>query len=277
MSERINVYYGRVSTKKHEQDSSVINQEMYFKEKGINKGYIDRSGGTTIDKRPEFQKMLNQCGLNVKKIKSGTKHKSVVVDSNKESKVKYIYTKSIQRFARNVSECLDICRMLSEKETYVIFEDLNKSTEDKSFFMTMSIMATMAENESLEKSRSIKMGSKMTAKQGKVRSFSAYGFSYNKVDNTLIAIPEEAEILKKIFELKSQGLGNRRIANILNEEGHKTRNNKEWLPNVISRIIKNPIYYGATARNRYDTNKLYGNNKHVLKPEEEWIVIENEK
>lgn len=277
MSERINVYYGRVSTKKHEQDSSVINQEMYFKEKGINEGYIDRSGGTTIDKRPEFQKMLNQCGLNVKKIKSGTKHKSVVVDSNKESKVKYIYTKSIQRFARNVSECLDICRMLSEKETYVIFEDLNKSTEDKSFFMTMSIMATMAENESLEKSRSIKMGSKMTAKQGKVRSFSAYGFSYNKVDNTLIAIPEEAEILKKIFELKSQGLGNRRIANILNEEGHKTRNNKEWLPNVISRIIKNPIYYGATARNRYDTNKLYGNNKHVLKPEEEWIVIENEK
>ena len=277
MSERINVYYGRVSTKKHEQDSSVINQEMYFKEKGINKGYIDRSGGTTIDKRPEFQEMLNQCGLSVKKIKSGTKHKSVVVDSNKESKVKYIYTKSIQRFARNVSECLEICRMLSDKGTYVIFEDLNKSTEDKSFFMTMSIMATMAENESLEKSRSIKMGSKMTAKQGKVRSFSAYGFSYNKIDNTLIAIPEEAEILKKIFELKSQGLGNRRIANILNEEGHKTRNNKEWLPNVISRIIKNPIYYGATARNRYDTNKLYGNNKHVLKPEEEWIVIENEK
>lgn len=277
MSERINVYYGRVSTKKHEQDSSVINQEMYFKEKGINKGYIDRSGGTTIDKRPEFQKMLNQCGLNVKKIKSGTKHKSVVVDSNKESKVKYIYTKSIQRFARNVSECLEICRMLSDKGTYVIFEDLNKSTEDKSFFMTMSIMATMAENESLEKSRSIKMGSKMTAKQGKVRSFSAYGFFYNKIDNTLIAIPEEAEILKKIFQLKSQGLGNRRIANILNEEGYKTRNNKEWLPNVISRIIKNPIYYGATARNRYDTNKLYGNNKHVLKPEEEWIVIENGK
>ena len=156
MSERINVYYGRVSTKKHEQDSSVINQEMYFKEKGINKGYIDRSGGTTIDKRPEFQEMLNQCGLSVKKIKSGTKHKSVVVDSNKESKVKYIYTKSIQRFARNVSECLEICRMLSDKGTYVIFEDLNKSTEDKSFFMTMSIMATMAENESLEKYGQIK-------------------------------------------------------------------------------------------------------------------------
>lgn len=277
MSERINVYYGRVSTKKHEQDSSVINQEMYFKDKGINKGYIDRSGGTTIDKRPEFQKMLNECGLSVKKIKSGTKHKSVVIDSNKESKVKYIYTKSIQRFARNVSECLEICRMLSDKGTYVNFEDLNKSTEDKSFFMTMSIMATMAENESLEKSRSIKMGSKMTAKQGKVRSHSAYGFNYNKMDNTLIAIPEEADILKKIFNLKAQGLGNRRIANILNEEGYKTRNNKEWLPNVISRIIKNPIYYGATARNRYDTNKLYGNNKHVLKPEEEWIVIENEK
>lgn len=275
--EKISVYYGRVSTKKHEQDSSITNQEQYFKEKGIIKGYIDRSGGTTIEKREEFQNMLKECGLNIRKIESGTKHKSVVVDSNRESKVKYIYTKSIQRFARNVSECLEICRMLADKGTYVIFEDLNKSTEDTSFFMTMSIMATMAENESIEKSRSIKMGASMSAKRGVVRSWSAYGYIYNKKENTMTAIPEEAEIVKKIFELKAAGLGCRRISNILNEEGYKTRNNKDWRDNVISRMIKNPIYFGATARNRYNTNKLYGNNKHVLKAEEEWIITENNK
>lgn len=274
---KINVFYGRVSTKKHEQDSSIVNQEMYFKEKGIDEGYIDRGSGTSIDKRPEFQKMLRKCGLDVRKIKSGTKYKSVVVDSNRESKVKCIYTKSIQRFARNVSECLDICRMLADKETYVVFEDLNKSTEDKSFFMTMSIMATMAENESREKSRSIKMGSAMTAKQGKLRSFNVYGYSYSKEDNTLTAIPEEADIIKKIFELKASGLGGRRIANELNKLGSKPRKGDEWKAHVINRMVKNPIYMGKTVRNRYDVNTLFGNNKRRLKNEEEWIIVENNK
>lgn len=271
------VYYGRVSTKKDEQDSSIVNQKEYFKEKGIKKGYIDRSSGTTIDKRVEFQKLLQDCGLDIKKIKSGTKYKSVVVDSNRKSNIKYIYTKSISRFARNVSECLEIARMLRNKGVYVVFEDINKSTEDESFFLTMGIMATMAESESREKSRSIKMGASMSAKAGVVRSWSAYGYSYNKEENTLIAIPEEAEVIKTIFKLKLEGFGGRKIANELNSLGYKTRNNKNWLPNVVNRIVKNPIYTGLTTRNRYDTNKLFGNNNHRLKDEEEWITIDNDK
>lgn len=271
------VYYGRVSTKKDEQDSSILNQQEYFKEKGIKKGYIDRSSGTTIDKRIEFQQLLKDCGLDIRKVKSGTKYKSVVVDSNRDSKIKYIYTKSISRFARNVSECLEIARMLRNKEVYVIFEDINKSTEDESFFLTMGIMATMAESESREKSRSIKMGANMSAKAGIVRSWSAYGYSYNKEDNTMIAITEEAEVIKKIFELKAEGFGGRKIANELNALGYKTRNNKDWLSNAINRIIKNPIYTGLTTRNRYDTNKLFGNNNHKLKAEEEWMLIDNSK
>lgn len=271
------IYYGRVSTKKDEQDSSIVNQKEYFKEKGIKKGYIDRSSGTTIDKRIEFQQLLKDCGLDVRKVKSGTKYKSVVVDSNRKSKIDYIYTKSISRFARNVSECLEIARMLRNKGVYVIFEDINKSTEDESFFLTMGIMATMAESESREKSRSIKMGASMSAKAGVVRSWSAYGYSYNKEENILTAIPEEAEIIKKIFDLKLEGFGGRKIANELNSLGYKTRNDKNWLPNVVNRIVKNPIYTGVTTRNRYDTNKLFGNNNHKLKPEDEWILLDNSK
>ena len=272
------VFYGRVSTKKDEQDSSILNQEKYFAEKGIKKGYIDRSSGTTIDKRPEFQQLLKDCGLDIKKVKSGTKYKSVVVDTSKKSKIKYIYTKSISRFARNVSECLEIARMLKAKGTYVIFEDINKSTEDESFFMTMSIMATMAENESREKSRSIKMGAAMSAKAGVVRSWSAYGYEYDKETNTMKAIPEEAEVIRKIFELKvNNGWGGRRIANELNKLSYRTRKDKEWLPHVINKIVKNPIYTGMTTRNRYDSNNLFGNNNRKLKSEDEWILINNGK
>lgn len=272
------VFYGRVSTKKDEQDSSILHQEEYFKEKGIAKGYIDRTSGTTIDKRLEFQNLLKDCGLDVKKIKSGTKYKSVVVDTNKKSKIKYIYTKSISRFARNVSECLEIARMLKAKETYVIFEDINKSTEDESFFITMSIMATMAENESREKSRSIKMGASMSAKAGVVRSWSAYGYKYNKEDNRLTAIPEEAEVIRKIFELKvSNSWGGRRIAEELNALGYRTRKDKEWQPHVINKMIKNPIYMGITTRNRYNSNKLFGDNSNKLKAEDEWVLINNGK
>lgn len=277
MSERINVYYGRVSTKKHEQDSSVINQEMYFKERGIEKGYVDRGSGTSIDKRPQFQEMLKDCGLKVQKIKSGSSYKSVVVESNNLSKIDYIYVKSISRFARSVKDALEICELLKKKEVYVIFEDINKSTEDESFFVTMGVMAIMAENESREKSRSIKIGSNMTAKQGVVRSCCAYGYKYNKEDNTLTAIDEEAEVVRKIFELKVGGYGGRRIANELNKLGYKPRKGEEWKAHVINRMVKNPIYFGATARNRYETNTLFGNNNHKLKSEEEWILTFNGK
>lgn len=271
------VYYSRVSTKKDEQDSSIIHQEEYFKSKGISKGYIDRSSGTTIDKRIEFQKLLEDCGLNIKKVKSGTRYKYVVVESMRASKIKYIYTKSLNRFARNVSECIDITRMLKSKGVYVVFEDIGKSTEDESFFITMGIMATMAEQESREKSRSIKMGANMSAKSGVVRSWSAYGYEYKKESNTLVAIPQESEIIKKIFDLKLLGYGGKRISKELNSLGYKTRNNGNWLPHVINRIVKNPIYTGVTVRNRYNTNKLFGNNNHKLKPEEEWILVDNDK
>lgn len=271
------VFYGRVSTKKEEQDSSIINQEQYFKERGIKKGYIDRGSGTSIDKRPQFQQMLKDAGLDIKKVKSNSKYKSVVVETNKESKISYIYTKSISRFARNVRDALEICELLKRKGVYVHFEDLNKCTNDESFFVTMGIMAIMAENESREKSRSIKMGAAMSAKNGIVRSNSAYGYIYNKEEKILTAIPEEAEIVKQIFEMKANGLGGRKIANELNKLGYRTREEKEWLPNVINRMVKNPIYFGATVRNKYETNTLFNNNSRKLKDEKEWIVIKNNK
>ena len=142
----------------------------------------------------------------------------------------------------------------------------------------MSIMAVMSENESREKSRSIKMGSSMSAKSGVVRSVSAYGYKYNKEDNTLTAIKEEAEIVKKIFELKvNKGFGGRKIAQELNRLGYKAKKGGEWKAHVVNRIVKNPIYYGATVRNRYETNTLFDNNNHKLKSEDEWIITMNDK
>ena len=275
---KVKVYYARVSTKKDEQDSSIVNQEQYFKEKNIKKGYVDRGSGTSIDKRPQFQQMLKECGLDIKNVKARTKYKTVVVDSNRESKISYIYTKSISRFARNVKDTLEICELLKKKGVYVCFEDLSKCTEDESFFMTMGIMAIMAENESREKSRSIKMGSEISAKNGIVRSCCAYGYTYNKEDNTLTAIKEEAEVVKKIFELKvNNGFGGRRIAQELNRLGYKAKKGGDWKAHVINRIVKNPIYMGKTVRNRYTTNTLFDNNNHKLKPEEDWIIIDNNK
>lgn len=274
---RIDVFYGRVSTNADSQDSSIIHQEQYFKERGISKGYIDRSGGTSINKRIAFQELLKDCGLDIKKVRSGNRYKTVVVETNKPSKVRYIYTKAINRFARNTSECLDIVRLLKNKGTYVIFEDLHKSTEDESFMLTLSILSSMAENESLEKSRSIKMGNMQSAKNGIVRSYCAYGYEYHKDTKELKAIPQEAEAIKFIFNLKLQGYGGKRISKELNEAGYKTRNGGQWLPHVINRMIKNPIYAGYTTRNRYNTDKLFGNNSHVLKDEKEWILIDNGK
>ena len=275
---QMKVFYGRVSTKKDEQDSSIVHQEQYFKERGISKGYIDRSSGTTINKRESFQDLLKDCGLDIKKVKNGNRNKLVVMESNRPSKIKYIYTKAINRFARNTSECLDIVRLLRNKGTYVIFEDLHKSTEDESFMLTLSILSSMAENESLEKSRSIKMGNKQSAKQGNVRSYCAYGYEYDKDSKTLKGVKEEAQVIRLIFNLKVRfGYGGKRTAKVLNELLIPPRKGNEWMAHVINRIVKNPIYCGITVRNRYDTNKLFGENSHKLRSEDQWVLIDNGK
>ena len=143
--------------------------------------------------------------------------------------------------------------------------------------MLIQLLFSMDERESKDKSMKIRMGNAETARQGKIRSANLYGYSYNKTDNTLRIIPDEAEIVKKIFALRLEGKGSRIIANILNEEGYRARKGGEFKPHVINRILQHPAYCGKIVRNKYEVKTMFGENSQTLKDKSDWIILDSDR
>ena len=104
--------YVRVSTELLEQDSSFLNQEQMYRDLGIQHIYKDRESGTSIN-RQGFISMLEDCGLQVKAIKTSIKDKLVVLPTDKPSKYDKIYCKSISRFSRDTSSAIEIISLLN--------------------------------------------------------------------------------------------------------------------------------------------------------------------
>ena len=270
------VYYVRVSTLKDEQESSYENQVAYFNSIGITKGYADKGSGTSIN-RPQFQQMLRDAGLNITQLQNGAKFKYVIKQSNREPLFHHIYVKSISRFSRNNAEQQDIIRELKNKGVHVHFMDLNISTEGYGGELLLALTGAIAEDESKQLSNRIIFGNSVTAQKGVTRSIGLYGYQYIKEDKSLQIIPQEAEVIRLIFNLREQGLGSRRIANYLNNNGYTTRSGSKWLGNVIGRLLRNKTYCGYSVRNRYKCNTMYNNHSHKIKPQEEWIEIKSDK
>ena len=270
------VYYVRVSTQKDEQDGSYENQIEYFNSIGITKGYADKGSGTSIN-RPNFQRMLKDAGLNITQVPSGGKYKYIIRQSNREPLFHHIYVKSISRFSRNNAEQQDIIRELKDKGVYIHFVDTNLSTEGYGGELLLALTGALAEDESKQLSTRIQFGNNITAQKGITRSIGLYGYQYIKEDKSLQIIPNEAEVIKLIFNLREQGLGSRRIANYLNNNRYTTRSGSKWLGNVIGRLLRNKTYCGYSVRNRYKCNSMYNNHSHKIKPQEEWIEIKSDK
>lgn len=283
--------YCRVSTKAEEQEQSFEAQQKYFKEKlnaknGYNlvKIYADKGlSGTDFSKRIEFNKMLEECGIIKKEVKAREteirkKYISVdyVADANVKPKFTLIYVKDSSRFARN-TEVSRIISRLRDKGVYVYFEDLNKSTENPNEKMLIDFMFSMAEQESISRSTKVRFGNKQSAKDGKVRSIRLYGYKYNKEENSLRIIEEEAKTVKLIFKLRLDGYGGRAIVSELKKLGIKNRKGNDWGANTINRMLQNPTYCGKVVRNRWYSSRMYGKDIVALNDSSEWIMSDTDK
>lgn len=283
--------YCRVSTKSDEQEQSFEAQQKYFKEKLSKENgydlinvYADRGiSGTDFSKREQFNKMLDDCGIIKKEVKAREneirkQYISIdyVADPNVIPKFTLIYVKDSSRFARN-TEVSRIISRLRDKGVYVYFEDLNKSTEDESQKMLIDFMFSMAEQESISKSKKVRFGNMQSAKAGKVRSIKLYGYKYNKENNTLRIIPKEAETVKLIFKLSLDGLGGRAIATELKKLGIKNRKGNDWRANTINSMLQNPTYCGKVVRNRWYSSRMYGKDIVKLNDSKDWIVEDTDK
>ena len=285
------VAYCRVSTDSKEQEQSYENQKSYFlrklsKENGYDlvEIYADKGlTGTSFRNRTEFNRMLSDAGIikkdetaNIGEIRSKYINTTYVVNPNVKPSFNYIYVKNSSRFARNI-EVVSILRALKKQGVIVFFEDIGKSTENEADDMIIQFLFSMDERESKDKSMKIRMGNAETARQGKVRSINLYGYSYNKIDNTLRIIQDEAEIVKKIFALRLEGKGSRIIANMSNEEGYRARKGGEFKPHVVNRILQNPTYCGKVVRNKYEVKTMFGENSQTLKDKSDWIILDSDK
>ena len=203
--------------------------------------------------------MLIDAGLDILEVKNDSGYlKYVTLPTSRKPKFKYIFVKNTSRFARNV-EVASIFRDLSRMGVYVIFLDLAKSTENEADSTYIQIFCSFDERESRDKRTKVLFGISEGNKKGVIRTNGKlYGYTYIQKENRLEVIIEEAEIIRKIFTLYSQGKGIRQILNVLDKEGILTRNGKKFGRTTIRNILDNEKYCGyANNCKHYLGNDLF--------------------
>ncbi len=121
-------------------------------------------------------------------------------------KIDMIITKSISRFARNTLDCLHYIRKLKEKNVAVYFEKENINTLDAKGEIMITIMASLAQQESQSLSQNVKLGYQYRYQQGQVMVNCSRFLGYTKDENKkLVIVPEEAEIIKRIYREYLEG------------------------------------------------------------------------
>lgn len=223
--------YCRISTLYDEQQQSLEGQIEYFTQY-IKRNpfwrfiavYADIASGLHAKNQPGYQKMLRDCG---------------------KGKIDLILVKSLSRFGRDAKETITTIRRLKQMGIGVYAElgEINTLTTLDSI---VDLYAAFDQAESQSKSDSIKFGLRQRMKSGKTMLNHSQFLGYTKgPDGVLQVIPEEAEIVRKIFDLYVQGNGVRKIKRYLEEHGIKTVTGKsEWSTSTIDRMLSNEKYIG---------------------------------
>lgn len=182
---------------------------------------------------------------------SGTKTKhrqglqEMMADA-RSHKFDLILTKSISRFARNTLDCLRYIRKLKEKNIPVYFEKESINTLDSKGEVLLTIMASLAQQESQSLSQNVKLGLQYRYQQGKVQINHHRFLGYDKdEEGNLVIIPEEAEIIRRIFREYLEGQSPYAIAKALEADGILTGAGKtKWYDTTIRKILQNEKYMG---------------------------------
>lgn len=225
--------YCRVSTDSDEQETSYetqishytsyINSHPDWELAGI---YADDGiSGTNTKKREEFNRMIDDCMA---------------------GKIDKVITKSISRFARNTVDCLNYIRKLKEKNIPVYFEKENIDSMDSKGEIMLTIMASLAQQESQSLSQNVKLGLQYRYQQGEIQVNCARFLGYTKDEKKkLIVVPEEAEIVKRIYREYLEGASMLKIARGLEADGILNGAGKEkWHTSNVNQILRNEKYIG---------------------------------
>ncbi|MBQ9157154.1 MAG: recombinase family protein, partial [Eubacterium sp.] len=186
--------YCRVSTDREEQESSYEVQCQHYTR--------------MIDKNTEWELagIYADEGITALSTKKREQFKAMIRDCE-DGKIDMIITKSISRFARNTLDCLDYIRRLNKMGIPVVFEKESINTMDAQGELLITILASIAQQESESISKNVQMGIRFHYQEGKICAGHQNMLGYERTeDGSLEVIPEEAEIVRRIFRLFLNGL-----------------------------------------------------------------------
>ena len=225
--------YCRVSTDDEEQLTSYEAQKNYYTDKIMTNKEWTMAGifadegitGTSARKRPEFLRMIRQC---------------------KQGKIDIVLTKSISRFARNTVDCLNYVRALKELGIAVIFEKENMNTLEIDSEILITMLGAFAQSESESISANVRWGKRQAMKEGKAIINYKHLYGYRKgADGRPEIIPEQAGVVRKIYDLFLSGTPIRGILEYLNANSIPNISGElQWAKNAVNSILTNEKYCG---------------------------------
>lgn len=232
--------YARVSTEHEAQLSALENQLDWYKpildmrpEWTLTAQYIDEGiTGTSAEKRPQFMKMIEDA---------------------KTNKFNMIITREVSRFARNTVDTLQYTRMLKEYGVEVFFINDNIKTFDGDGELRLTIMATLAQDESRKTSVRVKAGQQTSMNNG-VYYGTGNILGYDRVGKDMVINPEQAKTVRMIYDMYLSGMGITKIQYELELAGRLTSTGKtKWHSAYIAKMLKNSFYCGIITYHKQYT------------------------
>ena len=254
--------YARVSTEHETQLSALENQIQYYDnimaqhpDWTLYNKYIDEGiTGTSIKKRKNFMKMMEDA---------------------QDGCFDLIVTREVSRFARNTVDTLQETRKLKKMGVEVFFvEDNIWTLNDEDGELKLTIMATLAQNESKKISQRVKAGQKITFQNG---VFYGTGniLGYDRVGKDMVVNEKQAEIVKYIFSSFLEGKGTSEIKYDLEKKEYLTSTGKKvWHASYIARVLQNPFYCGTIVYNKAYIPDYLEQKAKINRGEVDQIIVE---
>lgn len=261
MGRRVAIY-ARVSTEHEAQINALGNQIQYYDnilsehpDWELHDRYIDEGiTGTSVKKRKNFMRMLEDA---------------------EKGCFDLVITREVSRFARNTVDTLQETRKLKKLGVEVYFTEDNIWTfKDDDGELKLTLMATLAQNESKKTSQRVKAGQQISFENGVI-----YGtgniLGYDKVGKELVVNEEQAEVVRFIFKLFLEGKGSGIIKYECEKRGYLTSTGlKRWSASYINRLLQNPFYCGTIVYRKYFVPDFLEQKAKKNRGEVEQVIIE---
>lgn len=203
--------------------------------------YYERGVSAAKSKaRPELRRMLRDCRL---------------------GKIDLVLTKSISRFSRNTADCLRMVRKLLELKIPVYFEKENINTSEMESELFLSILSSMAQDESASQSANVRWSIEQRFQSGTF-IITCPPFGYRNDDGVMAIVEKQAVIVREIFQLALAGYGGYSIARILNDQNIPSAHGGLWSSGSILAILKNEKYTGDCLFQKTYTDDAFKRHKN---------------